>query len=188
MDKPYLPYAGIGSRKTPSAILHMMSNFATHLERRGWTMRSGGANGADSAFEAGIQISNQNKEIYLPWGKFNGNSSPLTKPSEQAMIIAEQFHPAWDKCSDGAKLLHARNVHQMLGRYLATPSLFVICWTPDGNISGGTGQALRMANSFNIPVFNMGTPNFSFDIIDQITQLESLNGLSNSNGIGRSVR
>ncbi len=60
-----------------------------------------------------------------------------------------------------AKKFHARNVQQVLGKNLDTPTKFVVCWTPDGaeqrtsNKTGGTGQAIRVAISNNIPVFNL---------------------------------
>jgi hypothetical protein len=47
-----------------------------------------------------------------------------------------------------------RNALQILGRYGSTPVKFVVCWTKDGKNTGGTGQALRIADYFHIPVFN----------------------------------
>ena len=45
-----------------------------------------------------------------------------------------------------------RNVFQVLGADLKTPTEFIICWTDK---YGGTQQALRIAKSFSIPVFNL---------------------------------
>ena len=67
--------------------------------------------------------------------------------------MAAEFHPAWDRCSRGARALHARNCHQVLGWDLKTPSEFILCWTKDGKASGGTGQAMRIAKAFNIPIY-----------------------------------
>ena len=72
------------------------------------------------------------------------------------MEIAKEFHPAWDKLSPAAKKLQARNCYQVLGYDLETPSQFVVCWTPRGSGSGGTGQAIRIAKSHNIPIFDFG--------------------------------
>jgi hypothetical protein len=74
------------------------------------------------------------------------------------MAIAAKHHPAWYRCSDAARKLHARNVHQILGRDLASPSKFGVCWTADGQASGGTGQALRIADAYGIRVFNLHAP------------------------------
>jgi hypothetical protein len=38
-------------------------------------------------------------------------------------------------------------------------SRFLICWTQKGEPRGGTRQAIVLEASFNIPVFNLGTPN-----------------------------
>ena len=35
-------------------------------------------------------------------------------------------------------------------------SSFVVCWTPNGELSGGTAQAMRVAMKLNIPIFNLG--------------------------------
>jgi hypothetical protein len=76
------------------------------------------------------------------------------------MLLASQFHPAWDRLSYGARMLHARNVHQVLGANILAPvfSSFVVCWTRDGLGGGGTGQAIRIAERYNVPVFDLGLP------------------------------
>lgn len=56
-----LLYAGIGSRETPRSILDLMTAIARKLEALGYTLRSGGATGADTAFEEGVE---RLKEIY----------------------------------------------------------------------------------------------------------------------------
>jgi hypothetical protein len=72
-----------------------------------------------------------------------------------ALKLAEKFHPNWNNLSPAAKKLHGRNCYQVLGKDLKTFSKFVIYWTPDMKMLGGTSQALRLANYFNIPVFNL---------------------------------
>ena len=71
--------------------------------------------------------------------------------------IASEVHPAWDKCNEWAKGMHSRNCHQILGYDLRSPVDAVICWTPNGNVVGGTSTAIRIALKYNIPVFNLGT-------------------------------
>jgi hypothetical protein len=146
-------YAGIGSRETPGPILQIMLKTAQQMAGLGFTLRSGAADGADAAFELGADL----KEIYLPWLGFNGSDSKLL-PTKEAFLIAEKFHPAWDKCSPAAKKLHARNCHQVLGQDLNTPSALVICWTHDGAGGGGTGQAIRIAKAHGIPVHDLANP------------------------------
>src|SRR3569833_2811219 len=130
----YLAYAGVGSQETPTHIQVIMRHVGAYLASEGWTLRSGGANGADTAFEQGVNdfytttTTNEPigpwplmplKEIYLPWVGFNNNPSqlhPRNHPfSQQEMDLSAQLHPAWDKCSPSAKLMHQRNLRQMVG-------------------------------------------------------------------------
>ena len=46
----------------------------------------------------------------------------------------------------------------MLGPKLDAPSDFVLCWTEDGEASGGTGQAMRIAAAHGVPVYNLQRP------------------------------
>ena len=146
-------YTGIGARKTPSDVLSTMTSIATLLDRQGYTFRSGAADGADSAFEAGVSLITP--EIYLPCANFNKSASSFTSPKKEAYLISEKYHPAWNRLSPAAKKLMARNVHQIIGWDMRTLSDFVVCWTADGKASGGTGQALRIAKDCNIPIYNL---------------------------------
>lgn len=153
-------YTGIGSRETPDSILRAMTSIADLLATHGYTLRSGGADGADTAFEQGCDDARGAKEIYLPWDGFNGRKADglmtFAGVTPEALDLAAQFHPNWERCSDGAQKLHARNGYQMLGRTLKEPSDFVICWTRGGYGQGGTGQAIRLARAYAVPVFDLG--------------------------------
>ena len=144
-------YAGIGSRETPPAVLAAMTRIAVQLSTAGYTLRSGGAVGADSAFEAGAYL----KEIYLPWPRFNDNESPLHTVRTDALTIAARLHPAWSRLGPYAQALHGRNTYQVLGEDCKTKSDFVICWTKGGKGQGGTGQAIRVARSYGVPVYDL---------------------------------
>ncbi|MCY1449844.1 hypothetical protein D9M71_666120 [compost metagenome] len=77
---------------------------------------------------------------------------------EEAYQLASETHPAWDKCSKGAKALHVRNTFQILGPNLDSPSSFLICWAKVdkyGNISGGTRTAWELAKANGVPCFNL---------------------------------
>lgn len=132
---------------------------------QGWTLRSGGAPGADTAFEDGCnQVDRKRKEIYLPWKSFQKHPDPfLTEPKPEAYDIAALYHPAWPYLRPPVRALMARNVHQVLGLNLDDPVRMVVCYTPDGSLdgqgpdSGGTGMALRVAASEapNAVIFNI---------------------------------
>lgn len=149
-------YTGIGSRETPLEHIQLFIRIAEYLASIGYTLRSGGANGADLAFEIGCDNNQGKKEIYIPWYRFNNSDSMLFHTPKECFNIAKEFHPNWDNLSDYAKKLHARNVCQILGQDLKTPTSFIVCYTKDGKEVGGTAMAIRIAKSYNIPVFNVG--------------------------------
>lgn len=165
MNKIY--YAGIGSRRTPPDILDKMKVIGYVLATEGFVLRSGAAEGADSAFEKGCDLAKGEKEIYLPWQSFNKSKSQRYPSSDKAFLIAERYHPAWRKLTQTARDLHARNSHQILGSDMNTPSSFVVCYSPG---TGGTEQAIRIAESLKIPVYNLY--NLSTDAAFGMTLLE----------------
>lgn len=132
------------------------------MAKLGFILRSGGADGADAAFESGVAKAaselNTNleslAEIYLPWKGFRKNQSPLYGSCKRARLLAKEFHPNWANVSPAGRDFHGRNMYQILGRNLDKPSSFVLCWTKDGAITGGTGQALRLAQEYGIPILN----------------------------------
>ena len=134
-------YAGIGSRETPEWALRTMTKIGATLDKRGWALRSGAAKGADQAFE----VHATKKEIFTAYSKIPA----------KAYEMAEEFHPAWWACKDFARKLHARNGMIIFGQDMDTPVDMIVCWTKDGGATGGTGQALRIAAHYNLPVFNL---------------------------------
>ncbi len=148
-------YTGVGSRSCPDLILGQIHLIAADLSNKGYILRSGGADGADLAFEKGSDSALGQKLIYLPWKNFNNNDSLLNTVTKEAFDLASTIHPAWNRCSIGAKKLHARNCYQVLGYDLKTPSEFLICWAKNGEEVGGTRTAIILAKQNNIPVFNL---------------------------------
>ena len=108
MTKRY--YAGIGSRETPPEVLELMSRLAARLAARGYVLRSGAADGADSAFEQGCVRAAGESEIWLPWLGFNGHADTGFYPEDAHEAEARLVHPAWERLTQGPKKLHARNV------------------------------------------------------------------------------
>lgn len=155
-------YTGVGSRETPAAVLDRMTTLARVLGVRGWTLRSGGANGADTAFEEGAPP--ERRQIYLPWKGYNDRRDVrFDLPSAEAFTLAATLHPMWDSLKPMVKRLHARNCNQVLGNDLKTPSVFLVCWTADGceseaertRFTGGTATAIVLAERHGVPVFNL---------------------------------
>lgn len=160
MESSYKAYAGIGSQVAPAEVLSIMESAATVLADLNVTLRSGGAQGSDKAFERGCDAVKGRKEIFLPWKGFEGSKSLLYAIPTKAFVLASKFHPGWAAMEAGGKQgalkMHARNVLQILGAHLDSPVRGVICWTKGGRGEGGTGQALRVASSRHIPVLDLG--------------------------------
>jgi hypothetical protein len=152
-------YTGIGSRKTPVKICHFMTELATKFEKEEHTLRTGGANGADKAFIKGVKDPD-NMQIFVPTPGWHGFEMLYEIP-EEAYELAKKFHPAWNRCSPWAKSAHARNMMQVLGPDLKTPSSFVVFWAPyyTGTYHGGTSQALRIAEAESIHCYKVTEEN-----------------------------
>lgn len=170
-------YTGVGSRETPEHIIKFIEEVAYWLAGRGYTGRSGSAVGADSAFEQGFnhhEIVNGvsdyvSFEAYLPWKGFSDireDSTHIVTPElpdyNEAFSIASTIHPAWSRLGRGAKALHARNVYQVLGLDLSTPSCILFCYAQPTKsrqgivtgVKGGTNTAVQLAMKHGIPIYN----------------------------------
>jgi hypothetical protein len=169
-------YSGIGSRETPDNVLVVMEKLGAAFAKKGFVLRSGGADGADSAFERGCDSASGQKEIYLPWKGFNGNSSELFNLCDKAFQIAWDFHPNLYGTASGTQKLMARNSYQVLGADCSTKADFVVCYCPldtKGNWRGGTSQALRIAKHYRIPIFNLTSKEELDALKNFVNQLEA---------------
>lgn len=189
-------YTGVGSRSLPYGMYEFMVRIGYQLARQDFILRSGGADGADSAFYEGAlcYAEETNTEvladIYIPWNGFNthvagakGIINPAAIRQElwaTAHQTASEIHPAWDSCSVPAKKLHARNCFQVLGHQLDTPSNFLICWAPpiltgeSRTIKGGTRTAWELAKREGVRVFNLAEDSDYESILKRIQELEKI--------------
>lgn len=166
-------YAGIGSRETPSDIQNKMTEISAILENLNYILRSGGATGADTAFEIGI-VNKKNMNIYLPTFNFNGHTpnnlshiyiaEDRSNKDYQSAYESLKYHPTGFRMRLKVRNMMIRNYFQAFGHNSLPKSKFIICWTPDaanGSTikttydTGGSGQAIRLAAAHNIPVYNL---------------------------------
>jgi len=168
-------YAGIGARDTPPGALERIEKLAGALARKGYVMRSGGAKGADTAFETGARAAGGSVEIYLPWNGFNDRKvngrDVIAHVTDKHLDLAKSYHPAWERLGRGPRNLMGRNASQMLGKDLDAPSALVVCWTKNGEVVGGTGQSLRMAMDKGVPVLNLGDPRLRTKSMKDLSEL-----------------
>ncbi|MFZ4217025.1 hypothetical protein ACEV6Q_04065 [Enterobacter ludwigii] len=156
-------YTGVGSRDTPSDVLELMMKVARKLAMQGWVLRSGGAGGADTAFLRGAIDAGGVYENYVAWKGFSKEFTEILPDYEKSLNVlssVENLNPRIYSRSlkDSVLRLHSRNVNQVLGMNLSTPSKFVILYAPEDGINkvtGGTNTAYQVAKQFDIPVFNL---------------------------------
>jgi hypothetical protein len=161
-----------------------MERIAARLAARGWKMVSGGAEGADTAWEVGARLSGGSAQIYTPWPKYGKSREtdlgddgfPLLRglahigqvaTSDELLEEAEKFHPKWHSLTPGMRKMMARNVAIILGPSMTEPVDMVLAYTLHGSGKGGTGHGLRVAESRGIPIFDLGDPSFSLQNMKQ---------------------
>lgn len=157
---------GIGSRQTPESVCALFQEMGAEALERGWWIRSGHADGADYAFEQGAL---HHCIVYLPWVGFNREKTVLGTATSQplrdeVLKIVYKHEPYAKDLSDGVKLIKSRNIYQVLGVDLKSPSDVVVCWTEEGEVVGGTGLAIKIAQANKIPVVNVGNPQTAQDL------------------------
>jgi len=166
-------YTGVGSRETPKDVGELMEQVAYKLATDGYVLRSGGAAGADNYFYQGAKRAFEEGYvkpcIYLSWNGMNelyhdeekglyvANRFVATYPDAQA--IAKDVRGSFDGLGRGGIAHHTRNVFQVIGHDLNTPSRFLICWAVPsgtaGRVKGGTNTAVKLALRQGIEVINL---------------------------------
>ncbi len=154
-------YAGIGSREITDKERETIEKVADKLSKN-FILFSGNAPGSDQSFQRG---SHGNCVIYLPWLSFESDKYDFSKAlavfdlgkSQQGMASISKYHPN-PNLRYGAKMLMARNYHQIMGYEKYPQVSFVVCCADEdeeGNILGGTGFACRLAKDLVIPIINI---------------------------------
>ena len=171
-------YAGVGSRRTPPDILDAMGDIAQTLGDAGAALSTGGAHGADKAFETGALRTDAPITVHTPWPGYNGyrpgrdpeTDIDIVHPKSTETVegrtyadLAREHHPHWNRCGRGARALFVRNVSILAGAIDddggTLPVRAPIAYTPNGlpvgREAGGTGHTLRTAASLDIPSVNL---------------------------------
>ena len=155
-----------------------MADIAHTLGDAGIALSTGGAHGADKAFETGALRTDAPVTVHTPWPGYNGYR-PGRDPETDIDVVhprstdtvrghtyadlAREHHPVWSRCSRGARALFVRNVSILAGALdddgNPLPVRAVIAYTPHGlpvgRDAGGTGHTLRTAASLDIPCINL---------------------------------
>ena len=157
-------YAGIGSRKTPQACLDFMTKVGRVCTKKDLILRSGGAKGADLAFERGCDLECGQKEIWTPKDQ---NIVENEWAIEKAKAVCWEY--PLHKMKPYTRSLIIRNMYQIFGddKESLKPVKFVVFYCKgdplmQGKLSGGTRYAVRAAHNYNIPHFNLRTHQVHF--------------------------
>lgn len=173
-------WTGVGSRNTPPDILLMMQLIGKVLTDLGYILRSGGAEGADTAFYAGCKLSDKfyefTPEVFLSWDGMEAYGKKWHHDPKEGFYDAHRYKTwqsanqialltrgSWERCGWGGQQHHTRNVFQVIGHSLTAPSDFLICWAPPVGkktpwVRGGTVTAVKLAVQRKIEVFNLYHP------------------------------
>lgn len=158
-------YAGIGSRNTPLGIQSLMMQIAEKLSEQGYVLRSGGADGADRAFESKAG----DKEIFYP-----NDAKPWAIKEVQKYLPTDRSN--FNKWKPYVQNTVARNMMQILGEDRNAPVGFVVFWAPSeqyqDSSAGGTGYGVRCAIDYQIPIYNLYNKNTLEEFLDLINSEE----------------
>jgi hypothetical protein len=160
----------VGSRDITILEAKIARYIGETLARNNYGMRSGLADGSDIHFyrgfisEIGTEVNNR-FQMFMPrfyFKSFRHDGVSFYSITEmdiylESIEIASTIHPRWTACQEWVKLLHARNIPQVLGPDLKSPSVYLI--TPNKEISpgrckGGTNTAFNLAFKRNIPILS----------------------------------
>ena len=184
-------YTGVGSREAPMEV-QLLAERAACVLAATHRPRTGGAPGMDYRFMRGTSLYSPQalaeSEIYLPWDGFEGYWAAYERgfyvPQywwnwNEALAAAASIHPTWDDLTHGMKLLHARNIYQVLGPYLNQPSAFILYYAkPSGKtVLGGTRTAVELARRHRVPDLNLFYPDVC-ENLDLMLQRNSVDILS----------
>lgn len=155
-------YAGVGQRKNlPDGVFDAMKDVSKRLRNMGWVLRSGGAEGSDTAFQIGAgkdsivytSTKQEKEKLKHAYGFVMGLDEMTDAQVSEARASVMRLHPKHGKGLDEyATGKMARNYWQVVGTDGTMDSAFVACYA-DQN-SRGTWQTIRLAKERGIPVFN----------------------------------
>lgn len=179
MNDMKICYAGIGSRSITKKEEEIIQILAQQMNRYNFYLYSGHAEGSDQVFENATP--SDHSVIFLPWDRFNypfhAKYVYIKGDDPIGIDSVYRYHPAPDKLKRGGLACMSRNYFQIHGdESLGWPRVkFVISCTDEKNgvYSGGTAQAIRIAKSLDIPVFNIRSKKWESELNQFISALLS---------------
>lgn len=160
-----ISYVGAGMSTAPKEILYLIEDAAQMLASEGVHLRTGCGQGPCEAFVRGAKDPSL-YSVFIPglvFGNLNTKNPSIYGPYTEGFIdfehatnYARKFHPSWPGLAGTVQRMMAMVSYQVLGPQLIDRPLFVLCWTPNGIGGDTTGQVIRLAQAFSIPIFDLG--------------------------------
>jgi len=154
-------YTGIGSRELSDEQKTFIYWLACEMHDLGYTLRSGDADGADTAFQSGA---GKLFETWIPWTSFaKGPSRELQTQKEfleaEEYLLESDIIPWFKAMGPASQAFHGRNYRQVFGRNKILPEVCFYCAPDDlnGVPVGGTRTAVLVSRNEGIPTINVFT-------------------------------
>ena len=163
----------VGSRVVPNHIESIAFRIGQKLAESGERMRSGGAHGMDHTWELAYRSVGKKRlmNIILPTELFNGKFSNKDYYTfigdyddtllKKADSIIQEVHEYYDDLNGFSYWAHIRNVFQVLGEDLESPSTETFLYAPINgcSVKGGTRSAFEISKLYGIPTHNLAHRN-----------------------------
>ena len=164
-QKKSIRIAIIGSRKAPAEALSEISKIASAFSELNdknlpfeIVLVSGGADGVDITAEKAFGKGRKHIIFAYPSDK-EDEEHIIYKSDQYASRLVDLLHLFPENIKKTDRPFLERDVLLIIGEKHSdgtrTPSDFVIAWTPDGRVQGGTAMGIRTARHIGIPVFNI---------------------------------
>lgn len=166
-------WTGVGSRSITQEEQELAVYVAETITRHfGMVLRSGAAEGADTAFQKGVcNVDPKYCQIWTPWNSFRPKEqhvgfpscsyiTPTTEMFEKSRkaFIDTGIIPWFDNMKQGAQKLHGRNFYQVAGKHgepLSRICIYIADEDANGEVKGGTRSAVLVSRHYDIPTYNL---------------------------------
>lgn len=156
-------YTGIGSRNISGEERELIFNIAVKMSEEGYTLRSGGAEGSDTAFEEGCLSVSGELEVYRPTRSPNMKGYHLV-PNDLQFNYAKtrlsiDIIPWFSYMKPYSQRIHSRNFYQVVGFDNVCSHVTIYASDEDEEgVKGGTRTAVMVSRSLKIPTYNLRIP------------------------------
>ena len=157
----------------------------------GYTLRSGAAEGSDTAFQEGVcKVDPKLTQIWLPKPNFNKKKVQHKYPKCNYHNINEDMIdyagnrylslciiPYWDNLEEDIKRFHGRNYYQVFGvqsvvkGFPSDPDTRVCIYAApekNGVVEGGTRSAVYLSRYLGVPTYNVLIPKQKEELLSKL--------------------